>query len=321
MRDYENSALDCPFPYPTVPDFYYDFQAPGPLPPCSPPPPPPPKPERRVVAVGEGPHPVERPKQLFPIPPQLPPPTHTQIQPRCFTCKHFEMCQFKKDYLKTITLVQKDLGCPSFDYEWTNNYITIPKFIGFPLMNQDEYFPKEIEFNNSDNKGKLWLAKFNGINYVNVVYKVKKYYILIQLKYSKETELYELKSCEEAFYHLEYELSEKSLEEIQLGLVEWREVIINAVAPPPPSPRDIINTTHFSANLNCDLYEWNKKSFEDSVNELMQKYPNGIPIEDDGKHFYHIATYHVACGPVPYSPLYFPKEEKKKCPPKRRGDL
>ena len=35
---------------------------------------------------------------LLPLPPQLPP-KHTQVQPRCFTCKHFEMCGFKKDYL------------------------------------------------------------------------------------------------------------------------------------------------------------------------------------------------------------------------------
>lgn len=60
-------------PFPTVPDFYYDIQAPGPLPPCPPPPPPPRKPERRVAAVGEGPHPTGRPPVLAPIPPKLPP--------------------------------------------------------------------------------------------------------------------------------------------------------------------------------------------------------------------------------------------------------
>lgn len=74
MRD------DIEFSYPNyeVPDFFYDLQSPGPVPPSPPVPPPPPKPERKVAAVGEGPHPVKRPEQLFPIPPSIPP-KHTQI--------------------------------------------------------------------------------------------------------------------------------------------------------------------------------------------------------------------------------------------------
>lgn len=306
--------------YITVPDSYYDFQAPGPLPPCPPPPPPPEKPERKVSTV-ESPHPTYRPPFLAPIPPKLPP-KHTQIQPRCFTCKHFEMCSFKRDYLKTLTLMQNDLGAPQWDFEWTDKYFTVPGFVGFPIVNQDDYFPKEVSFNNSDNPGKLWLAKFNGINYVNIVYKDTKYYILIQLKYNKESELYELKSCKEAFYKIDYELSEKSLEEIQLGLVEWREIIINAIMPPPPPKPDIINTTHFSANLNCDMYEWNKDSFEDAVEKLCKKYPQGVPLDEHGRALYHIATFHVAGGEVPYAPLYYGKVDKKTPyfePPKKLG--
>lgn len=336
MREYRGfcypSASEFEDPYPAVPDYVYDLQAPGPLPPCPPPPPPPKEPERRVAAVGEGPHPTKRPPMLAPIPPKLPP-KHTQIQPRCFTCKHFEMCSFKKDYLKTITLMQNDLGAPQFDYEWTTKYIVIPDFVGFPLMNQDDFFPKEIKFENDDHVGKLWLARFNGINYVNVVYKDRKYYILIKLVYNKETELYELKSCCEAFYKVEYELSNKSLEEIQLGLVDWREQIINAVMPPPPPKPDIINTTHFSANLNCDMYEWNKDSFEDAIEKLCKKYPYGVPIDEDGRALYHIATFHIAGGEVPYAPLYYGKKKdniqpyippqpiKPPKPPKRRDDL
>lgn len=318
---YYSAASGYGEPFPTVPDFYYDIQAPGPLPPNPPPPPPPRKPERKVIAVGEGPHPVERPAQLFPIPPMIPP-KHTQIQPRCFTCTHFEMCSFKKDYLKTLTLVQNDLGSPQMDYEWTNRYITIPGFVGFPLVNQDDYLPKEVIFDNSNNKGRLWLAKFNGINYVNIIYKDLKYYILIQLKYNKESDLYELKSCKEAFYKVDYELNKTSLEEIQLGLVEWREKIINAIMPPPPPKKDIINTTHFSANLNCDMYTWNKQSFDEAVQNLLKKYPHGVPIDENERTLYHIATYHIAGGEVPYAPLYFSQEKKKKptLPKKRRDD-
>lgn len=278
------------------------------------------------------PHPHCKPPVLAPLPPHLPP-AHTQIQPRCFTCRHFEMCQYKKDYLKTIKLIQNCLGAPQHDYELTDKYIIIPDFVGFPLMNQDKYFPHKVEFNNESHHGHLFLAKFNGINYVNVVYMVRNNYILIQLKYDADTELYELKKCEEAFYGVEYELNDKALEEIQLGLVEWRELIINAKMPPPPPRKDVINTTHFSSMLNCDMYEWNKTSYEDAIKKLVQKYPYGVPIDEHGHALYHIATYHIAQGEVPYAPLFFgeknkkivpyipPQPVRKTLPPKRRGDM
>jgi len=50
-------------------------------------------------------------------------------------------------------------------------------------MNESEYFPAEVVFDNSDDGGKLFGAKFNGINFVNVVYKSKRYFILIELVY------------------------------------------------------------------------------------------------------------------------------------------
>lgn len=52
------------------------------------------------------------------------------------------------------------------------------------------------------------------------------------------------------------------------------------------------------------MYEWNKKSFEKSIEELSKCYPCGIPISKDDKMLYHIATYHVAADDVPYAPLY-----------------
>lgn len=325
MRD-EYGYCDVDYQY-----YPHEYDGPVPFNPVPPLPQPKPEPERKVGYGAEGP--TKRPPLLAPIPPRIPP-KHTQVQPRCFTCEHFEMCAFKQDYLKTVTLIQNCLGAPSYDYEWTTKYITIPDFIGLPIINEDKFFPKEVVFDNSDNKGKLFLSKFNGINYVNVVYKDTKYYILIQLKYNTETKLYEVKSCQEAFYKVKYELNKDSLEEIQLGLMEWREIIINSPAVPPPPKKDIINTTHFSAVLDCDMYSWNRDSFDDAIKKLIKKYPNGIPIGPDGRALYHIATYHVAEWEVPYAPLYYNEVDKKKLvnyippqpakqskPPKRRGDM
>jgi hypothetical protein len=33
------------------------------------------------------------------------PPRHTQIHPRCFTCKKFPVCRIREDYLKTAELM------------------------------------------------------------------------------------------------------------------------------------------------------------------------------------------------------------------------
>lgn len=276
--------------------------------------------------------PACKPPIIAPLPPHRPP-EHTQVQPRCFTCTHFEMCGYKRDYLKTVRLIQHDLGAPQLDYELTDKYITIPGFVGFSLFNQEKYLPEEAIFSNDDSKGRLFLSKFNGINFVNIVYMVKRNYILIELKYSKETELYELKNCAEAFYGIKYELDQKTLEEIQVGLIDWREMIVNAKMPPHCHKKDVINTTHFSAALNCDMYEWNKSSFEDAIHKMMIKYPYGIPIDEDGKVLYHVATYHIEQGEVPYAPLYFGQKDKciapyippmaaKQCKPsKRRGDM
>jgi len=97
--------------------------------------------------------------------------------------------------------------------------------------------------------------------------------------------------------------------------------------PPPPPRKDVINTTHFSAMLNCDMYEWNKETFEEAVERMKREYPFGIPIDEKGHGFYHIATFHIANGKVPYSPLiqekpYFPpKPPKPPKPTKRYGDM
>lgn len=285
---------------------------------------------------GEGIHPVDNPPMLVPCDPPAPP-AHTQVKPRCFTCQHFDVCKFKRDYLKTVTLIQNDLGDPAFSYKITENYVTIPGFDGFPLMNESEYFPAEVIFDNSDDEGKLFGAKFNGINFVNVVYKSKRYFILIELVYNDDSDLYELKSCKEAFYKVVYELNNESLEEIQLNLIQWREKIVKAKAPVDwmkPKFKDIINTTHFQASLECDMYEWNRVDFEESIRRLKKKYPYGIPIDENGRQMYHIATYHVVDGIVPFSPYYkgepLPPSKKPffppppptpKKPPKRREDL
>ena len=262
---------------------------------------------------------IEEPPVLTPVSWQLPP-MHTQIRPRCFTCKHFDMCQYKKDYLKTVTVLQRGLGSPTDEnYRIAVEVGKIPDFKGIVITGAEAYLPEEITFTGTSIKGKLFMAKFNGINYVNIVYMYKDYFILLELKYNKTTELYEVESCKEAFYGDTYTITQSSLEDIQLGLVDWRTHIIESKLP--EHKLEMINTTHFSASLECDLYDWNRLSFDKSIEKLLNAYPNGIPISDDDKTLYHIATFHIAQQEIPYSPYFQPESVKQVKPPVRRGDM
>ena len=78
-----------------------------------------------------------------------PPPCHTQIHPRCFTCNRFETCNIRDDYLKTATLIQQVLGDPQqdellVDYE---DYAP-PELYGHKFRREDLIFPQTLILSN-----------------------------------------------------------------------------------------------------------------------------------------------------------------------------
>lgn len=54
---------------------------------------------------------------LLSLIPDMPPPRHTHIKPRCFTCKKFPVCCLREDYLKTVKLMENVLGNPCQSFE------------------------------------------------------------------------------------------------------------------------------------------------------------------------------------------------------------
>ena len=57
-------------------------------------------------------------KEVFLTPIEMPkPPHHTQVQVKCFTCKHFPVCLIKRDYIRTAVLIEGILGDPPKNYE------------------------------------------------------------------------------------------------------------------------------------------------------------------------------------------------------------
>lgn len=95
---------------------------------------------------------------------------------------------------------------------------------------------------------------------------------------------------------------------------------------------DIINTTYFSARLDCKFYEGIRGlSPEEGFKRMIAEFPDGIP---DGKdHYYHLETLHIEpnkvpiynpnAGKVAFAPLPLPVFVAAPCKKKlyRREDL
>lgn len=267
----------------------------------------------------------EEKKFLTPIKPELPAPPHTEIKVQCFTCKHFPVCNMRQDYLKTAQLIQEILGSPCESYEINPPPIKIPNFEGVFIENYQEYFPDTV-ISTKDTIGNFYMAKYNCSENIKFIYIFNGYYVLFNAQYNEETKEFDISQGKEICYGVTCEIAE-DLDLLQLGLLSLKEDIENA----EPEEKDIINTTHFSADLKCNFYEWEKGlNYYDGIRRIIAKYPNGIPIGCHGE-LYHLATYHIedrcipcyhpengqpVFAPMPY-PVYIPSPCKKQKPPTR----
>ena len=129
-------------------------------------------------------------------------------------------------------------------------------------------------------------------------------------------ERYEFTIGREIYYGLHYDLNPETVELIIANLPEWREEQIRKEEE--AKKKEVINTTYFSAQLNCRAYKQAKPHKPHCPGE------NG---------YHHIATYHYEDEPVPLYqipqmppmayPCFVPAEPKPKPKPKprRRGDI
>ena len=119
-----------------------------------------------------------------------------------------------------------------------------------------------------------------------------------------------------------------SLNELLDGLNRWRTD--NTKEDNNDGEKEIINTTYFSAVLNCNFYEYEKGlTMEEGIRRIIAEFPNGVPLKDGS--YYHLATFHyengkvecfnpfknkIAFAPMPY-PVYVPPHVCNKKPIKR----
>lgn len=268
---------------------------------------------------------IESKKFLSPIEPELPPPAHTQLLPRCFTCKHFPVCNIREDYLKTAQLIEEVLGAPCKSYELYPTPVPVPDFIGIVIENFEEYFPKTVVSTNNK-EGSFYVAKYiNGKN-IQFMYIFDGYFVLFGAIYNEDTHEFDITIGKEICYGIECQLNDDSLDDLQLGLLSFKEDLESQ----EQKEMDVINTTYFSAILNCQFYEWEKGlDYYEGVKRIIAKYPCGVPLGED--KYYHLATFHrenrcIPCyhpenghpafAPMPY-PVFIPPKCKKSKPPTR----
>lgn len=237
------------------------------------------------------------------------PPKHTQVPIACETCVKANVCILTPHYRKTVTLIQNILGDPQLDRE------LVPD-CGFSGLDFEDLtiFPQEIVLKKDDvvYTGCLISAKYIDENKVKILYDVDKYLVMLVLKYAESFDKFELISCKELYYGIEYTITEEQLDLITTNLPEWREELIRKEEE---EQGEIINTTYFSAILKCQEYIPNKPARPHHDCEDMP--------------YVHVGTFHKEKAPVneyhnynpPIAYPVFLREPKRKKPSKRRDDV
>ena len=253
------------------------------------------------------------------------PPRHTQITPRCLTCTKWEVCNLRSDYMKTAMLIQRVLGDPQQDFELREED---GGFYGHDFPDPSIYFPETFEYDEQTTATFL-SAKYVNKNFVRVLYEINRYYYQFVIFWI-DSGKYEMSIGKELYYGLLLKMPNEVAQEIEDNLMLWRNDMEEREAAAEEG--DLINTTFFSAILNCQFYEFDKKADEkEKVHRmaLQCNYPNNCC------HHHHIATFHFEnekvpelsskFSPVPVLyPVFIPKDKAKKCkpkPPVRREDF
>jgi hypothetical protein len=210
------------------------------------------------------------------------PPEPTKVQPKCYSCKKFPICSIRKDYLKAASLIENLLGNPNKDLElkwYKSKYFPrpLPNFEGFDLENYADYFTFDMAATIQDKKesGSIKEVKYHNKDFIQFLCDFEDYLAIITAIWNDKTNEYDISEGKEIFYHLKYTLTDETVENFQINLLVWREDMEKKEKD--GKELDLINTTYFTAELDCQFYEFNKE----------KKRPEDYP------HLHHVATYHI----------------------------
>lgn len=249
----------------------------------------------------------------------------------CATCGRWPVCVLREDALKTAYLIQQILGEPNIDYEVCEDECS---FVGHDFEDIT-IFPETITaIDAKDNEvtGTRMAAKYRDKDHIKVLYNVDGYYVMFELKWNKDDSAYKESSGREIYYNLLYTLSLSSAAELIAAPLDWRAEMERKEEESKDA--DVINTTYFSASLNCDFYEWQRGLTEEQGWRRIEMQYKDATVPDE---IQHLVTYHIEPHQVPFNnlahtfapmpalyPLYLPKPP---CPPphypkpRRRDDI
>lgn len=229
------------------------------------------------------------------------PPYNTKLHwPRCFTCEHFPICtDLRSDYLKTCLLIEEILGNPQQDLnlQKSRQDVNCGCYNGNPIEDADQIFPATLTFTKrflpngevlTENvEGTFMDAIYQDLETVLFRYNSEGYIIVFKAIYNIELQEFEIMNGTEVVYGIIYEFPTDSVLELQVNLDTWKTEMEER-----GKDIDIINTTHFSAMLNCDFFKPVRGlTPEEGVKRIIAKYPEGVPCGDG--LFYHLETLHI----------------------------
>lgn len=132
------------------------------------------------------------------LPNELPPPHHTKVRARCFTCKKFPVCNIRTDYLKTLKLMEDVLGSPCDNFE----LIHLPGFTGKPYLYGNVIMPDKtlLKIKDKEKEGEYYALKFQDVDNYSFVYDMEGYKIIFNAKYNNGETTFAEDFSEEELY-------------------------------------------------------------------------------------------------------------------------
>ena len=116
---------------------------------------------------------------LTPISKPLPPPPHTKVRVKCFTCKKFPVCNIRADYLRTALLIENIVGRPCENLELHHIH---PCFKGISIPFAIEYLPQTI-VTKMGKEGIFFALKSEDIDNYNFIYCIDGRKLLFKAEY------------------------------------------------------------------------------------------------------------------------------------------
>jgi len=219
-----------------------------------------------------------------------------KLQVKCFTCSHYTICNLRLGYLKIAKLIHNM-------FQPAEQYLIAPlkpfgDFNSGTLVDP-ELVPETIKKATGE-VGRLYQARFFGeTDTLKLIYLFNGVEFLM-CEYSYINDIVSQLNNQEGNNETTMELSsEQNIIAMAIENADEIEIPFELTN----STGEYVNSTYFSAALNCSFYAQVRGiTYSEAINKLLASYPNGIPMENG--EYYNLATYtYTPEGEGLYNPM------------------